>query len=467
MDKKDLEKMFPSLRKKKTVFNRVKDSASEFLNKQVFNLERARIKFLTDLGLASEVPISSKKAAEVLDTYKNIKGAEPVTLYSQAAQDAGIDLQPSIPFSQIPKDKAAFLLEKLGVMPGPLEKFKGEEKSYWKDRKTPDYKRLRYQSSQYLPSEQLATSPGHYPSKRTESGRAIAEVHVSPIGFKSVNGIEDLIWPGSNLTHEIGHIMDDQTTVGRQAVLDRTTRYDKRRMDKFGGEVSRPTSYREFYGPKAKEGDLNTMYKNLFPVVDGKPTFKGYRDPVSAALFGLETVFPKTFSPPQVQIGTGAVAEMLSPENINLLRTEIRANKMANILSKKANLPISNVNRLTGLASYTTVPLATGLLKGGAFATLGMGLNKAADFGVDMLEHGVMDPLARKMVGGDTNFESSLRQYGYDPSKYDIGLPRTVDGPLRHVPIIGHILSGIGREEIPINRVEGLSGKVRNFMMPK
>ena len=142
MDKKDLEKMFPSLRKKKTVFNRVKDSASEFLNKQVYELERARIKFLTDLGLASEVPISSKKAAEVLDTYKNIKGAEPVTLYSQAAKDAGIDLQPSIPFSQIPKDKAAFLLEKLGVMPGPLEKFK------------PDYKRLRYQDSQALSSEQ-------------------------------------------------------------------------------------------------------------------------------------------------------------------------------------------------------------------------------------------------------------------------------------------------------------------------
>ena len=455
MDKKDLEKMFPSLRKKKTVFNRVKDSASEFLNKQVYELERARIKFLTDLGLASEVPISSKKAAEVLDTYKNIKGAEPVTLYSQAAKDAGIDLQPSIPFSQIPKDKAAFLLEKLGVMPGPLEKFK------------PDYKRLRYQDSQALSSEQLDASPAHSPSKRTESGRAIAEAYISPIGFKSVNGIEDLIWPGSILTHEIGHIMDDQTTVGRQALLDRSTRYDKRRMDKFGGEVSRPTSYREFYGPKAKEPDLNTYYKNFFPVVDGKPTFKGYRDPVSAALFGLETVFPKTFSSPQAQISTGAVAEMLSPENINLLRTEIRANKMANILSKKANLPISNVNRLTGLASYASVPLATGLLKGGAFATLGMGLNKAADFGVDMLEHGVIDPLARRMVGGDTNFESSLRQYGYDPSKYDIGFPRTVDGPLRHVPIIGHILSGIGREEIPINRVEGLSGKVRNFMMPK
>ena len=94
---------------------------------------------------------------------------------------------------------------------------------------------------------------------------------------------------------------------------------------------------------------------------------------------------------------------------------------------------------------------------------------------MDVLEHGVIDPLARKMIGGDTNFESSLRQYGYDPSKYNIEFPRTVDAPLQNVPIVGPILNSIapfiteigGKEEIPITRVRGLPGVLRNIAMPK
>ena len=137
-------------------------------------------------------------------------------------------------------------------------------------------------------------------------------------------------------------------------------------------------------------------------------------------------------------------------------------------------------NQLAMRGTYVANPLVTGA----ASVIPGYLLNEAADHGMDMFEHGVMDPLARRVRGGDTDLEASLRQYGYDPSKHNIEPRRTVDAPLQNVPfrkvlltnnIVSPIVNSIapwlteigGREEIPITRVRGLPGVLRNIAMPK
>ena len=149
-------------------------------------------------------------------------------------------------------------------------------------------------------------------------------------------------------------------------------------------------------------------------------------------------------------------------------------------IAKKAGTPWSLKSQLAARGTYGAYPLAAGAIS----VIPGYVLNEAADFGMDVLEHGVMDPLARKIRGGDTDLEASLRQYGYDSSKYNIEPRRTVDAPLQNVPfrkvlltnnIVSPIVNSIapwlteigGREEIPITRVRGLPGVLRNIAMPK
>jgi hypothetical protein len=176
----------------------------------------------------------------------------------------------------------------------------------------------------------------------------------------------------------------------------------------------------------------------------------------------------------------GAAGEILSPEWRNTLGTEYRADQFGRKIAKVAGTPWSLKNQLLMRGSYVAAPLATGA----ASVIPGYLLNEMADHGMDMFEHGVMDPLARKIRGGDTDLEASLRQYGYDPSKHNIEPRRTVDAPLQNVPfrkvlltnnIVSPIVNSIapwlteigGREEIPITRVRGLPGVLRNIAMPK
>tara|TARA_R100001082_G_scaffold16702_1_gene8407 strand:+ start:457 stop:1842 length:1386 start_codon:yes stop_codon:yes gene_type:complete len=408
-----------------------------------------------DFLLDADIPIETKQALDIVKAYRQLGGSS-VNIIPEEIQatpnNRGRRLGDT-PLSSIKKHQRGKkrLLEEVtkrqpNITSAELDIISSKfnpidmELGAIKDLKTDYYPSLPFLQSAFTPDIDIKDPKGNYMSRNKGT------VFSAPLGVtkRTIDPSSKLfddpsipldlpagyLYGSTTLAHELGHALDYSTPRGKKLINKRS-----------------PAETQEI--------------RKKFKVGGGSPT--------GALVAGLGV-----FNPDQSlrgQMIEGAISELVSPEWRNILESEARADLLGRKIAKKAGTPWSLKSQLSARGTYGAYPLA----KGAVSVIPGYVLNAAADFGMDVLEHGVIDPLARKMIGGDTNFESSLRQYGYDPSKYNIEPTRTVDAPLQNVPIVGPILDSIapfiteigGREEIPITRVRGLPGVLRNIAMPK
>mgnify|MGYP001476360619 CR=1 FL=1 len=408
-----------------------------------------------DFLLDADIPIETKQALDIVKAYRQLGGSS-VNIIPEEIQatpnNRGRRLGDT-PLSSIKKHQRGKkrLLEEVtkrqpNITSAELDIISSNfnpidmELGAIKDLKTDYYPSLPFLQSAFTPDIDIKDPKGNYMSRNKGT------VFSAPLGVtkRTIDPSSKLfddpsipldlpagyLYGSTTLAHELGHALDYSTPRGKKLINKRS-----------------PAETQEI--------------RKKFKVGGGSPT--------GALVAGLGV-----FNPDQSlrgQMIEGAISELVSPEWRNILESEARADLLGRKIAKKAGTPWSLKSQLSARGTYGAYPLA----KGAVSVIPGYVLNAAADFGMDVLEHGVIDPLARKMIGGDTNFESSLRQYGYDPSKYNIEPTRTVDAPLQNVPIVGPILDSIapfiteigGREEIPITRVRGLPGVLRNIAMPK
>jgi len=408
-----------------------------------------------DFLLDADTPIETKQALDIVKAYRQL-GGPSVNIIPEGVQatpnNRGRRLGDT-PLSSIKKHqrgKERLLKDvvkrqpnvtsaELDIISSHFNPVDMELKAI-KDLKTDYYPSLPFLESAFTPDIDIKDPKGNYMPRNKGT------VFSAPLGVtkRTIDPSSKLfddpsiplelpagyLYGSTTLAHELGHALDYSTPRGKKLINKRS-----------------PAETQEI--------------RKKFKVGGGSPT--------GALVAGLGV-----FNPDQSlrgQMIEGAISELVSPEWRNILESEARADLLGRKIAKKAGTPWSLKSQLSARGTYGVYPLA----KGAVSVVPGYVLNEAADFGMDVLEHGVMDPLARRMIGGDTNFESSLRQYGYDPSKHNIEPTRIVDAPLQNVPIVGPIVSSIapwlteigGREEIPITRVRGLPGVLRNIAMPK
>ena len=405
-----------------------------------------------DFFVSTEIPIETKQALDIAKAYRELGGPsvniipEVIQAYpSQYGRRLG-----DTPLSSIKKhERGTKRLVKKAIKVQPnitSEQLKyissmnpvTAELQSIKDLKTNYYPALPFLQSSFNPYIDIKDPKGDYINRNKGTVfSAPLDVtkktidHSSKL-FDNPSIPSDLpagyLYGGTTLAHELGHAYDWGTKRGKKLLENR-------------------------------DGSLRRNFRKGL----------GGANPVAALVAGLGV-----FNPDQSlrgQMIEGAISEIVSPEWRNTIESEARADWFGHKIAKKAKTPWSYKNQLAMRGTYVANPLVTGA----ASVIPGYLLNEAADHGMDIFEHGVMDPLARKIRGGDTDLEASLRQYGYKPSKYNIEATRTVDAPLQNVPIVGPIVNAIapwlteigGKEEIPITRVRGLPGVLRNIAMPK
>tara|TARA_Y100001951_G_C11275075_1_gene261371 strand:+ start:87 stop:1325 length:1239 start_codon:yes stop_codon:yes gene_type:complete len=190
-------------------------------------------------------------------------------------------------------------------------------------------------------------------------GQSVAKI--SKLGTKdgltgqifNLKAPKDFIYGSSVLAHELGHALDYQTSAGKKAL---DVRADRSLAEDFSN----------FGTPKSKRlGNVKTKLSRT----------KG--NPVQALLAGIGFVNPNQSL--GMQMFEGAVAESLTPDSINTMRTELTADKNAKRIADKAGLKINPKLLTLAKGTYATGPL----LKGAASAIPGFFINKAAERYID------------------------------------------------------------------------------------
>ena len=450
MDKKDLKNMFPSLKGKwedkgyykkleglfEPINQRIKEGQSKYTTESLnpnSPLSKRVLEPYFKFMAGTDIPINTQQAVRISEAYKKL-GGKPIefndpeaTIFGSMQKGTGHNF-PESPFEYYQKLKGAKdVLASHSTNPNKLFQADLDEIKAGRP----------YASSMFIGE----TDPYYTGNKQgmVFSGRLgtteskISQIR-SPFNSNTPEIPLDYLYGATTTAHEHGHGLDWSTHKGRKNL---ETRRSGKLIKKFKG---------------------------------GNPT--------QVLVSAIGALNPNQSLP--MQMLEGAAGEILNPAWRNILETEYRADRFGQKIAKTAGTPWSFKNQLLSRGTYAAYPLATGA----ASVIPGYLLNEAADHSMDMFEHGVMDPLARKIRGGDTDLEASLRQYGYDPSKHNIEPRRTVDAPLQNVPfrkvlltnnIVSPIVNAIapwlteigGREEIPITRVRGLPGILRNIAMPK
>ena len=166
---------------------------------------------------------------------------------------------------------------------------------------------------------------------------------------------KDFMYGSSVLAHELGHALDYQTPAGKKSLDARMDRSIAENFSNFG-----KPRYREKV-KSTKFGDVKTKIS----------TSKG--NPVQALLAGIGFVNPNQSL--GMQMVEGAVAESLTPDSINTMASELRADKNAQRIAGRAGLKINPKLLTLAKSSYASGPI----IKGGLSAIPGFFMNKAAE----------------------------------------------------------------------------------------
>ena len=159
----------------------------------------------------------------------------------------------------------------------------------------------------------------------------------------------DFMYGSSVLAHELGHALDYGTPAGKKSLDARTDR-------------SLAEDFSNFGTPKSKRlGNVKTKLS----------TTKG--NPVQALLAGIGFVNPNQSL--GMQMVEGAVAESLTPDSINTMASELRADKNAQRIAGRADLKINPKTLTLAKSTYAAGPM----IKGGLSAIPGFFMNKAAE----------------------------------------------------------------------------------------
>ena len=443
MDKKDLENMFPSLKGKwadkayykkleglfEPINERIKQGKSKYttesLNPNSPLSKRVLEPYLKFIA-GTDIPINTQEAIRISEAYRKL-GGKPVDFNDPDATIFG-SMQKGTAY-KFPESPSEYYQKLKGAKDVLATAYPPTDPDKFFQADLDDIKTGRpYSGSAFIgDTHQLYTGKkkGVVLSGRLGTTESKLSKIRSPFNSNTPDIPLDYLYGATGTAHEHGHAKDWSTHKGRKKLETRAS------------------------------GKFNRKFKG------GSPT--------QALVAAIGTLNPDQSLP--MQMLEGAAGEILNPAWRNILDTEYRADQFGQKIARVAGTPWSVKNQIFARGTYVAAPLVTGA----ASVIPGYLLNEAADYGMDMFEHGVMDPLARKIRGGDTKLEASLRQYGYNPSKHNIEPTRIVDAPLQNVPIVGPIVSSIapwlteigGREEIPINRVRGLPGVLRNIAMPK
>ncbi len=174
------------------------------------------------------------------------------------------------------------------------------------------------------------------------------KIPINSTGF-DVKLPKDFMYGSSVLAHELGHALDYGTPAGKKSLDART-------------DGSLAEDFSNFGTPKNKRlGNVKTKLS----------TTKG--NPVQALLAGIGFVNPNQSL--GMQMFEGAVAESLTPDSINTMASELRADKNAKRIAGRAGLKINPKLLTLAKSTYASGPL----IKGGLSAIPGFFMNKAAE----------------------------------------------------------------------------------------
>jgi hypothetical protein len=164
-----------------------------------------------------------------------------------------------------------------------------------------------------------------------------------------VNLPKDFMYGSSVFAHELGHALDYGTPAGKKSLDARTDR-------------SLAEDFSNFGTPKSKRlGNVKTKLS----ITKGNP--------VQALLAGIGFVNPNQSL--GMQMVEGAVAESLTPDSINTMASELRADKNAQRIAGRAGLKINPKTLTLAKSTYAAGPV----IKGGLSAIPGFFMNKAAE----------------------------------------------------------------------------------------
>ena len=365
-------------------------AAQQFLQKQLMNTASKIVGFMSDNPLTGkEVPVTGKDAQKFVEAYVDL-GGDPTTAIN--VTDTGFTL---------PGNQADFDLKTTPTT--FIDKMIQEEPELHLSDATDRFTRLKNVIDTKIPygqSQYLAKTPFLIETIKSMDPSAVAEmprgglIYSPPIGVSSEKGMsefrvgrnafgdmisklyepgadmkagpinsmgfdvklpKDFMYGSSVFAHELGHALDYQTPAGKKSLDARMDRSIAEDFSNFG-----KPRYREKV-KSTKLGDVKTKIS----------TSKG--NPVQALLAGIGFVNPNQSL--GMQMVEGAVAESLTPDSINTMASELRADKNAQRIAGRAGLKINPKLLTLAKSSYASGPI----IKGGLSAIPGFFMNKAAE----------------------------------------------------------------------------------------
>ena len=365
-------------------------AAQQFVQKQLINTASKIFGFMSDNPLTGkEVPVTGKDAQKFVEAYVDL-GGDPTTAIN--VTDTGFTLPGNQADFDLRTTPTTFINKMIQEEP---ELHLADAKDRFTRLKNVIDTRIPYGQAQYLaktpfliekiksmdpsavdevPRGGLIYSPpigvssekgmselrvgrnafGDMTRKLYEPGADMKAGQINSMGF-GVKLPKDFMYGSSVLAHELGHALDYQTPAGKKSLDARMDRSIAENFSNFG-----KPRYREKV-KSTKFGDVKTKIS----------TSKG--NPVQALLAGIGFVNPNQSL--GMQMVEGAVAESLTPDSINTMASELRADKNAQRIAGRAGLKINPKLLTLAKSSYASAPI----IKGGLSAIPGFFMNKAAE----------------------------------------------------------------------------------------
>ena len=365
-------------------------AAQQFVQKQLINTASKIVGFMSDNPLTGkEVPVTGKDAQKFVEAYVDL-GGDPTTAIN--VTDTGFTLPGNQADFDLKTTPTTFINKMIQEEP---ELHLADAKDRFTRLENVIDTKLPYGQSQYLaktpflietiksmdpsavaemPRGGLIYSPpigvssekgmsefrvgrnafGDMTSKLYEPGADMKAGPINSMGF-DVKLPKDFMYGSSVLAHELGHALDYQTPAGKKSL---DARMDRSLADNFSN----------FGKPRYREKVKSTKFGDVKTKIS---TSKG--NPVQALLAGIGFVNPNQSL--GMQMVEGAVAESLTPDSINTMASELRADKNAQRIAGRAGLKINPKLLTLAKSSYASGPI----IKGGLSAIPGFFMNKAAE----------------------------------------------------------------------------------------
>jgi len=358
-------------------------AAQQFVQKQLINTATKITDLFTDNPLTGkEIPVTGKKKKKFVEAYVDL-GGDPTTAVN--VTDTGL----TPPGNQADfnlKTTPTSLINKM-MQQDPELLFSDAKDRYTRLKNVIDTK-IPFSQSMYtaktptfvemvkgmdpsavddMPRGGLVYSPpigvsaeegvSRFRVGRNAFGDMTRKVYEIPGDMKSgqINSMgfdvklpKDFMYGSSVLAHELGHALDYGTPAGKKSLDARTDR-------------SLAEDFSNFGTPKSKRlGNVKTKLS----------TTKG--NPVQALLAGIGFVNPNQSL--GMQMVEGAVAESLTPDSINTMASELRADKNAQRIAGRAGLKINPKTLTLAKSTYAAGPM----IKGGLSAIPGFFIYRAS-----------------------------------------------------------------------------------------